>query len=98
MRAHRLISDDNPAPYHDLIEWVDVAFVLERYHRNKPTTRFPDAFKAKRLVVPGMPDKHASTDPELARILTSRRSRGPRCTGQSSSRPLPRHSRRYSGR
>jgi len=53
----------------DLVEWADVIFAMENYHRNKLRERFGKLLDEKRLVVLLIPDEYAYMQPELIEIL-----------------------------
>ena len=53
----------------DLVEWADVIFAMENYHRNKLWERVGKLLETKRLVVLRIPDDYAYMQPELVEIL-----------------------------
>jgi predicted protein tyrosine phosphatase len=53
----------------DLIEWAEIIFAMENYHRNKLRERFGKLLETKRLVVLRIPDNYKYMDPNLVRIL-----------------------------
>jgi predicted protein tyrosine phosphatase len=56
----------------DLVEWAEIIFVMENYHRDKVRQRFPKLLQSRRLVVLRIPDEYAFMQPELVDILKSR--------------------------
>jgi len=56
----------------DLIEWADLIFAMENYHRNKLRDRFGKLLDEKRLVVLRIPDDYAYMQPELVQILKNK--------------------------
>ncbi|MBO9711899.1 low molecular weight protein tyrosine phosphatase family protein [Sphingomonas sp.] len=65
---------DNPLS-HELIEWADLIFAMERTHRNKLQKRFRSALNGKRIVVLDIPDDYAFMDPDLVALLKARMAR-----------------------
>ena len=53
----------------DLVEWADILFAMENYHRNKLKERFGKLLESKRLIVLRIPDDYQYMDPELIEIL-----------------------------
>jgi len=53
----------------DLIEWSEIIFAMENYHRNKLRERFGKLLETKRLVVLRIPDDYKYMDSELIEIL-----------------------------
>lgn len=51
----------------DLIEWADIIFVMEEFHKEVITALKPDA--ADKIVVLNIPDIYPRGDPELINIL-----------------------------
>lgn len=56
----------------DLIEWAEIVFAMENYHRNKLRQRFGKLLDERRMVVLGVRDDYKYMDPELVEILKSR--------------------------
>jgi predicted protein tyrosine phosphatase len=50
-------------------EWADVIFVMERAHRTKIQTNFPNFYKEKRIFCLHIPDIFDFMQPELVDIL-----------------------------
>jgi predicted protein tyrosine phosphatase len=57
---------------HELLEWADLIFVMERSQRNLIRKRFPDIYRDKRIVCLYIPDEYEYMDPTLVRLLTER--------------------------
>lgn len=53
----------------DLIEWADIIFVMEKFHKNKVAKKFKDLLKHKQLICLAIPDNYAYMQPELIRLL-----------------------------
>ena len=63
-------SNDAPTTISgDLVEWADIIFVMERYHRNKVSKQFKSLLKSKKLVCLDIPDEYEKMDPILIRLL-----------------------------
>jgi predicted protein tyrosine phosphatase len=62
---------ENPLS-HELIEWADIIFVMERSHRTKVQARYRAALKNKRLICLHIPDDYDFMDPDLIQILQSK--------------------------
>jgi predicted protein tyrosine phosphatase len=56
---------------HDLIQWADVIFVMEKAHRDKMQERFRDLLQGKRVVTLGIRDTYKFMDPALVGLLRS---------------------------
>jgi predicted protein tyrosine phosphatase len=56
----------------DLVEWAEVIFAMENYHRNKLRERFGKLLQTRRVVVLRIPDDYRYMDPELVEILKVR--------------------------
>lgn len=56
----------------DLIEWADLIFAMENYHRNKLRTLFGKIIDQKRVVVLRIPDNYAYMQPELVELLKTK--------------------------
>jgi predicted protein tyrosine phosphatase len=54
----------------DLLDWADVVFVMEPYHRETIEERFPDLLK--RIVVLNIEDVYYRNDPYLMNLLQRR--------------------------
>ena len=65
---------ENPLS-HELVEWADLIFVMERSHRNKLQKRFRSALNEKRIIVLDIPDDYEFMDPRLINLLKARMSR-----------------------
>jgi predicted protein tyrosine phosphatase len=59
----------------DLIEWAEIIFAMENYHRNKLRERFGKLLETRRLVVLRIQDNYKYMDPDLVRIFKSNVSR-----------------------
>jgi len=53
----------------DLIEWAEIIFTMENYHRNRLRQRFGKLMTQKRLVVLRIRDDYEYMQPELVQIL-----------------------------
>jgi predicted protein tyrosine phosphatase len=53
----------------ELIEWAEVIFAMENYHRNKLRQRFGKLLDGKRLIVLRIRDDYDYMQPELVEIL-----------------------------
>jgi predicted protein tyrosine phosphatase len=56
----------------DLIEWAEIVFAMENYHRNKLRERFGKLLEGRRLVVLRIKDDYKYMEPELVEILKNR--------------------------
>ncbi len=56
----------------DLIEWADVIFVMEKYHRNKISKKFKELLKDKRVVCLDIPDNYNRMDPVLVSLMENK--------------------------
>lgn len=65
---------DNPLT-HELVEWADIIFVMEKTHRNKLQQRFRASLKKARVICLDIPDEFEFMDPMLVRLLETRVSR-----------------------
>ncbi len=65
---------DNPLT-HDLVEWADIIFVMEKTHRNKLQQRFRASLKKARVICLDIPDEFEFMDPMLVRLLETKVSR-----------------------
>lgn len=66
-------SDDAVTPISgDLIQWADIIFVMEKYHRNKVAKKFKDLLKGKKLICLDIPDDYERMDPLLIRLLEAK--------------------------
>ena len=54
----------------DLIEWADIIFVMEDFHKEVITTLKPEA--ESKTIVLNIPDIYPRNDPELIKILKMR--------------------------
>ncbi len=53
----------------ELIDWADLIFVMERWHRLILEEEFPKALKGKRVLCLHIPDEFQYMDPELIHLL-----------------------------
>ncbi|HLP93058.1 MAG TPA: hypothetical protein VK168_03435 [Saprospiraceae bacterium] len=53
----------------DLLEWADAIIVMEKYHRNKIRSKFPDIYSNKKIVCLYIPDNYDFMDTDLIDIL-----------------------------
>jgi predicted protein tyrosine phosphatase len=58
--------DERPVT-RELVEWADVIFVMEPYHREVLEARFPGC--NRKVVVLHIPDRFYRSDPELVELL-----------------------------
>ncbi|MGI0494239.1 low molecular weight protein tyrosine phosphatase family protein [Alkalinema pantanalense CENA528] len=56
----------------DLIEWADIIFAMEPYHRTQVSKRFKPLLKGKKLVCLDIPDNYQRMDPALIKLLESK--------------------------
>jgi predicted protein tyrosine phosphatase len=56
----------------ELIEWAEIIFAMENYHRNKLKQRFGKLMDAKKLIVLRIRDYYAYMQPELVEILKAK--------------------------
>ena len=56
----------------DLIEWADVIFVMEKYHRNKISKKFKELLKDKRVVCLDIPDNYNRMDSVLVSLMENK--------------------------
>jgi predicted protein tyrosine phosphatase len=54
------------------IEWADIVFVMEQYHRQQLAQDFGRELRGKKLVVLDIPDDYRYMDPALVEILIAR--------------------------
>jgi len=62
---------ENPLS-HELIEWADVIFVMEKAHRNKLLKKYRSAMNGKRVICLHIPDDYDLMDPALVSLLKSK--------------------------
>lgn len=62
---------DNPLT-HELVEWADIIFVMEKAHRSKLQQRFKASLKKARVICLDIPDDYEYMDPVLVRLLEER--------------------------
>jgi predicted protein tyrosine phosphatase len=62
---------ENPLS-HELIEWADVIFVMEKAHRNKLLKKYRSVMNGKRLICLHIPDDYDFMDPALVNLLKSK--------------------------
>ncbi|HEV7231308.1 MAG TPA: protein tyrosine phosphatase [Bacteroidia bacterium] len=48
-----------------LIEWADLIFVMEKKHKERLTSKFPDQTSAKTIIILDIPDEYGYMDEEL---------------------------------
>lgn len=65
---------ENPLT-HELVEWADTIFVMERTHRNKVQRHFRRSLNGKRIVCLDIPDDYDFMQPELVALLRARMAR-----------------------
>lgn len=65
---------DNPLT-HELVEWADIIFVMEKAHRNKLQQRFRASLRTARVICLDIPDAFEFMDPMLVRLLETKVSR-----------------------
>jgi predicted protein tyrosine phosphatase len=56
----------------ELIEWADVVFAMEGFHRKRLMSAFGALLQRKRVVVLGIRDRYAHMEPELVELLKSK--------------------------
>ena len=56
----------------DLVEWADVIFVMEPFHRDKLANKFERFIRRKRVVVLDIPDQYEYMDASLIRLLRTK--------------------------
>jgi len=56
----------------DLLNWADAIIVMEKHHRNTIQSRFPDIYKAKKIVCLYIEDLYDFMQPELITLLKDR--------------------------
>ncbi len=62
---------DNPLTA-ELVDWAELIFVMERYHKTELSARFGRHLGAKRIVCLDIPDIYPYMDPDLVALLQSR--------------------------
>jgi predicted protein tyrosine phosphatase len=62
---------ENPLS-HELVEWADIIFVMERAHRTKLQAKYRAVMKNARLICLNIPDDYAFMDPALVELLKTR--------------------------
>ncbi len=62
---------ENPLS-HELVEWADIIFVMERTHRTKLQSKYRAAMKSARLVCLDIPDDYQFMDPRLVELLKAK--------------------------
>lgn len=55
-----------------LLGWADIIFCMEKSHRQRLQTRFPDALEGKELIVLHVPDDYPYMDPSLIEELLAK--------------------------
>lgn len=53
----------------EMIEWADIIFVMEKFHRNKLSKNFQSFLKGKRVVCLDIPDEYDYMDLALIKLL-----------------------------
>jgi predicted protein tyrosine phosphatase len=56
----------------ELIEWADIVFAMEEYHRALLAGEYQQLFNGRRLVCLDIPDRFAYMDPLLVELLESK--------------------------
>jgi predicted protein tyrosine phosphatase len=51
------------------LEWADLIFVMEEFHKDYIKRFFPKQYEKKRVIVLGIPDIYDYNDPELIKLL-----------------------------
>ncbi len=51
------------------LEWADVVFVMESWHRRTIEREFPKLYNMNRIINLSIPDTYSYNDPELRTIL-----------------------------
>ncbi|MGK9054016.1 low molecular weight protein tyrosine phosphatase family protein [Neorhizobium sp. CSC1952] len=62
---------ENPLS-HELIDWADVIFVMEKAHLTKVRHRYRSALRDSRLICLDIPDDYDFMDPALIQILKAK--------------------------
>ena len=62
---------ENPLS-HELVEWADIIFVMERAHRAKLQSRYRAALNGTRIVCLDIPDDYQFMDPRLVELLKAK--------------------------
>lgn len=57
---------------HQLLEWADVIFIMEKKHRNIIHSRFKEIYQRKRIICLDISDEFGFMDPELVQLLEER--------------------------
>lgn len=52
-----------------LIEWSDIIFVMEKKHKQRITSNFPDSSSGKNIIILNIPDEYQYMDEELIEML-----------------------------
>ena len=55
-----------------LVEWADIIFVMEDFHRNKLAEKFGAALNGRQVIALGIPDRYEYMDPQLVRLLKTK--------------------------
>jgi predicted protein tyrosine phosphatase len=53
----------------ELLDWAELIFVMEKYHRNKLTAKFKPHLVNKRIICLDIPDEYEFMDSALIRLL-----------------------------
>jgi predicted protein tyrosine phosphatase len=56
----------------ELVEWVDLVFVMERTHKTKLSREFKQNLRGTRVVCLDIPDKYKFMDPALVKLLNTK--------------------------
>jgi predicted protein tyrosine phosphatase len=62
---------ENPLS-HELIEWAEIIFVMEKAHRSKVQQKYRSALNGKRLICLHIPDDYDFMDPILVELLKAK--------------------------
>ncbi len=62
---------ENPLS-HELIEWAEIIFVMEKAHRSKVQQRYRSSLNGKRLICLHIPDDYDFMDPILVELLKAK--------------------------
>ncbi len=64
------LSDDSATPVSaELLQWAEVIFVMEKFHRSRLSRRYGKHLKAQRVICLDIPDKFAYMDERLVQLL-----------------------------
>ncbi|MEZ5680364.1 MAG: hypothetical protein R3E14_03610 [Erythrobacter sp.] len=69
-------ANDSDTPVdHELVDWADAIFVMERRHRTVIQSRFRNSLRQTRIVCLDIPDDYEFMDRDLVVLLESRMAR-----------------------